>query len=128
MFETINERLKKYRRLAGYTQNELAEKLGMNGSTYSQMERVGNNPAQRLLQVAEVLGIEPILLLEGEKPFIPVEPESPVIKIAEPIDIIEPDPFDILSQKEKNLIKIFRNLPQAKKNELYNIIKEIEKK
>ena len=128
MDNSINKRVRLYRKRAGLTQNELAERLSMKGSTYSQMEREGNIPANRLLQIADVLGIEPYLLFEGERVVVP-EAEVPVIKISEPeLIITEPDPFDILSHKERNLIKIFRNLPQEKKNELYKIIQEIERR
>jgi transcriptional regulator with XRE-family HTH domain len=128
MDKSINKRVRIYRKRAGLTQNELAERLGMKGSTYSQMEREGNIPANRLLQIADVLGIEPSILFEGEKVIVP-EVEVPVIKIAEPepIFVPQPDPLEILSHKERNILKIFRFLPQEKKNKLYKYIMELEK-
>ena len=62
MDKSINKRVRIYRKRAGLTQNELAERLGMKGSTYSQMEREGNIPANRLLQIADVLGIEAVIV------------------------------------------------------------------
>ena len=128
MDKSINKRVRIYRKRAGLTQNELAERLGMKGSTYSQMEREGNIPANRLLQVADVLGIEPSILFEGEKVIVP-EVEVPVVEIAEPdpIFVPQPDPLEILSHKERNILKIFRFLPQEKKNKLYKYIMELEK-
>ena len=134
MDKSINERVRMYRKRCPLTQNEMAERLGMKGSTYSQMEREGNIPAYRLMQIANVLGIEPYLLFEGEKtiihkpdpiiiPSTPPEPPTPHELPTPP----EPDPLEILSHKERNILKIFRFLPQEKKNKLYKYIMELEK-
>ena len=94
----------------------------MKGSTYSQMEREGNIPAQRLLQIADVLGIEPRLLFEGEKPVAITETNDDIININEPKKELEPVVQDVFSQKEINMMKIYRILPQHKKNKFYEFL------
>ncbi len=63
---SINERIKKYRNFSGLSQEEVAEKLNMKLSTYSQMEREGNVSAAKIIDLAYVFNISPIVLMHGE--------------------------------------------------------------
>lgn len=113
----INKRIKIYRKRAGITQNELAEVIGMKGSTYSQAEREGNITCDLLLRVAAALGVAPEILLLGEKPIeSPPQPPTPPLP---------PEPVYTFTQKEINIMKIFRHSSQADKNRIYEFLNNL---
>ncbi len=62
----INERIRKYRKGAGFNQMQIAEKLGIKAGTYSQMERRGYITAENLRAISEILEVHPLLLLYGD--------------------------------------------------------------
>lgn len=64
---SINRRLAHYRKLKGFTQEELAELLDMKPSTYSQMERMGNIDCERLVRISEIIKVDILDLLYGEE-------------------------------------------------------------
>ncbi len=116
----INQRIRFYRRKSEFTQNQLAEALGMKGSTYSQAEREGNVTCDLLLRVAAVLEVAPEILLLGEKPIeTPPQPTKPPK---------QPEPIYTFTQKEINIMKIFRHASQENKNKIYEFLKELDKK
>ena len=55
----VNRRIALYRKMANLTQTEVAEKMGMKCSTYSQMERKGSISTERLLTICKILGVTP---------------------------------------------------------------------
>ena len=114
MGKEINRRIRHYRKKSGITQNELAEMLGMKGSTYSQAEREGNITCDLLLRVAPILKVEPEVLLLGENSKEPPKPP-----------ITPPEPEHDFTQKEINIIKIFRYMSQEKRNILYKFMNEL---
>ena len=133
MNETINQRVAKCRRLANLTQIEVAEKMGMKGSTYSQMERKGNISAERLVALAEICGVNPDILLYGEQPNTNPEPVAEPEKAKEELPRASQTPFYnrpefmntfIFSKKEENIIKIIRNLPKKAKEEVISFIEK----
>lgn len=127
---TVNQRIFHYRRLAGLTQAEVAEKMGLKLPTYSKMEREGRITIEKLQKIAEILELDIELLISGEKKekqieYIPVpippitdngalevkQPESP-IKITEYIP----------TAREKATMKIVHNLPKNVQEEIYDFI------
>lgn len=68
----INKRIAHYRAVAGYSQAEVAEMLGMKLSTYSQRERVSEPTADFLKKLSVIFGVEIEVLLYGvgKKPNI----------------------------------------------------------
>ncbi len=120
----INKRIRQYRKKAGLTQNELAELISMKGSTYSQAEREGIITCELLLKVAPFLEVEPEFLLTG-KTF---EPPKPIIDPPPPPPPPKPTFEEVLSHKERNIIKIFRYMSQEKRNILYKFINELDAK
>ena len=60
---TLNDRIAKYRKLANLTQTDMAEKLNIKCSTYSQMERKGIISADRLFEMARFLAFHPVIYL-----------------------------------------------------------------
>lgn len=58
MLKKIGERIRKLRSIKGLTQENVAEELGINSSSYSKIERGETDAnASRLLQIAKVLGV-----------------------------------------------------------------------
>ena len=115
--ETINQRVSRCRKLAGFTQERAAEELGIKHSTYSQMERKGNISAQMVLSLAEIFNVHPydILYSEEERPE-PVNASPP----SDPVP--PPEPEIILTNLEQNIIKILRNIPKHEFDEIRALI------
>lgn len=132
--KTVNERIAKYRRLSNIKQRDMAEKLGMKGSTYSQMEREGIVSADRLFQMAEIFGITPCELYNGVEPCksnisnpqTPTDNPSTLIFQQSPMPKIEKEIFTV-TKKEENLIKIIRNLSKPNYDKTMKFIEEIYK-
>ncbi len=138
----INERIRKYRKEKKYSQGQLATKLGIKTSTYSQMEREGNVSADMVLRIAAVLGINPDLIfyeaqatsrpttftfrspntfeenLYGPQPELKTEPED------KPKNNL---PFT-LTNTEKNIITIYHDLPKAQQREIREFIQSIRER
>ena len=66
----IGDRIRHYRELAGLTMEELAKKTGVQKSAINKYEKgiVTNIPINRVVLIAEALGIEPVALTEWERP------------------------------------------------------------
>ncbi len=125
--ETVNQRIARYRKLKGFTQARLAEEIGMRPSSYSQMERCGNITTQRLVDIAIALKVDANVLLYGEVEILPPPTEDPKEPIGEPSPPLPPLPPEddlILSNLEKNLVKIYRSLPKEVKKEIDIIVNE----
>jgi transcriptional regulator with XRE-family HTH domain len=57
---TIAQRIRAFRKLKGYTQNELAEMLGVSIAILGAIERGTRKPDAKIIQkISAVLGIEP---------------------------------------------------------------------
>ena len=73
------ERLKHYRLAKGYTQKQLAERLGIKTGTVSAWEVGRNTPqASKLRNIADVLGIEIVQLTGSLTEQAPVETSQPL--------------------------------------------------
>ncbi len=128
---TMNERIRKYRKEKKISQKQVAKALGMNYTTYSQMEREAKKiTAQTLINIAAVLDIDANLLFYGENPIGPDFPEPEPIIIQDPE---QPDFTAILKYKtpeieitheERQIIKIFRNCSESQKKKFREIIKQ----
>lgn len=67
--KTFGERLKTYRKAKGYTQQELAEKIGVSDKTVSRWESDGGYPdVPTLVPLAQALGVTVDELLDDKKP------------------------------------------------------------
>ena len=64
----INQRIKDLRVSRNVPQKEMAELLGVKVSTYSQMERKGTIPAEKLKRIANFFCVDYAVLLDGEIP------------------------------------------------------------
>ncbi len=63
----INQRIRTLRISKKITQQKMSRLLGIKTGTYSKMERQGNISCDRLKKIAEILDVDCIYLIEGEK-------------------------------------------------------------
>ena len=116
--ETINQRVKKYRKELFLSQADVAQMLGMKTSTYSQMERMGNITCETLLKLTEILKVDVLKLLYGED--MPKKEIKDINEFKADIDgvgmIVAQDVY------EKFAVIAMRNLSQPLKQEIYEFI------
>lgn len=134
MDSKINERIKKYRNEKKISQKELGAAIGMKMNAYSRMEREGNITVEDAIAIARVLDIDPDLLIYGEK-TIEFSTIEPTVLVAEdpykntsflndtpPLFVnYVSDGFEITNE-EKNIIKIFRNLNDEQKQAVRDLL------
>ena len=66
--QLLGANVRRYRKLRGMTQEQLALEVGMERSYISDLERGTRNPSVRALgRLAEALSVEPAALLEPHK-------------------------------------------------------------
>lgn len=116
--ETINQRVRKYRKELFLSQADVAGMLGMKTSTYSQMERMGNITCETLLKLAEIFKVDALKLLYGED--MPKKEIKDIKEFKADIDgvgmIVAQDVY------EKFAVIAMRNLSQPLKQEVYEFI------
>lgn len=134
MSETVNQRIRKYRKLFNLTQRDMAERLEIKEATYSQMERKGTIAVDTVLKIAEILNIHPDnLIYENPAPNKNngISEENPFgIPPQKRYTLSEPQIFGgnteyhkpSISQKAKNAITILLNLPKPAQDEVIEFI------
>ena len=142
MPDSINERIRKYRIAKKIKQSELGEKLGLKCSTYSQMERKGTISVEMALKIADILEIDPALIIYGNETgdrleFTPIKPQKVVANAprtaieelyGEPKKKEHDGEFPFkLSNTEKNIISVYHNLSKSKQKQIREFIDEIRK-
>jgi len=133
MFDTkdmsINQRVKFYRKMRDLRQEDVAKEIGMETNAYSQMERDGKITAERLLKIADALGIPAQRLFlgetEGEEPFQIPQPENGGL-LKQPIET--PAPFkNAYSSEEEQAFEVIHNLKQKNKKRVFEFVNQIYK-
>ena len=112
MGSEINKRVVQYRKQAHLTQSEVAEYLGMKSSTYSQMERVGDISAEKIIKLAEVFNVDVRCLLYEEKDFENSQSPTPIKEL---YDFPMPNSL-------KSICKIYNTFPKSKQKCLCNFV------
>ena len=128
----FNDRIRQLRKKKGLSQAELAERLGMKTSTYSQMERSGKILAQTILDIAAILEIdhEEIMNPENENLINTEQNNNDFAVLEQPhlnLDINEHKGIT-LTNREENAIIMLRNLKPADKEYIYSMLKELHDK
>lgn len=131
----VNYRIAHWRKLSGFNQTDLAEKLGIKCNTYSQMERTGNVSADRLFKLAEIFGVKPCYLFYGEKlcktetkNAEPTIIDGPVTKPDNGTTLQQPKPEPpkeppfVFTNREESLIKMYRSLKKDDRASVVNLI------
>ena len=129
---TINQRIAYYRKKAFLSQVEVAERIGMKGSSYSQMERRGKIPTERLLALAEVFGIVPEKLLYDEEEYNRLFSEKSLTEtvLSQETFYKKPDFVDDFAptNSEISLLKVYRTLSPKDKAEVKAFVQNKWKK
>lgn len=110
--KTINRRIAGYRKLAGYTQEQVADKLGMKRNTYARIEHHGNPSHDMIDKLSKLFGV-PVQRFFSEETldFSPPPTANPNLRAN---DTYLLDTSDIMPLKidEAYLLRILRALPQ----------------
>lgn len=128
----INERIARYRKLAGYTQQTAADALKMKKNTYARMELYGNVSSDMLIKLAALYKVSPYLILygvDGGHTEVIRNPEPPQNRLGDdnhPILVREPDL--VLTTNEKTCIKVCRELSKEDRDKVMAFINELYKK
>ena len=125
MPKTINERISYFRKLSNLTQTETAELLNMKYSTYSQMERKGTISAEMVVRLANIFGIPTEYLLYDHDASFPHNGE--IVMTARQNTVLPNDDQIILTHKETNIMKIYRNMSKENREEFERMIEKIYK-
>ncbi|QJD77043.1 helix-turn-helix domain-containing protein [Spirosoma rhododendri] len=72
MKASIAEKIRQHRLQRGFSQENMADLLGLSTTAYGDIERGKTDlTLSRLNQIADTLGLQPVALLADEPPFIP---------------------------------------------------------
>lgn len=108
----INRRIAGYRKLAGYTQEQVADILGLKRNTYARIEHHGNPSPEMIDKLAKLFNVPVQRFFSEEKlDFSPIESTTPTIRLNEPSLLDTSDLFPITIE-EANLLRILRVLPK----------------
>ena len=126
------ERIRMYREFSRLSQAQAADILGMNRSTYARREKKGDFSCDMIFTLAKAFRSSSDLILYGEeRSFPPVQQIQNKIDNREiPVRLNSPaPPFNtnddfILTNDEKNKIKIFRRLSEEDKKFLNKFLEE----
>lgn len=128
----INGKVKELRKKKGLTQARVAELLGMKTSSYSQMERMGNIPVQRILNLAAIFDVDPLEILNaGKNSALNVQTDDNNMAVLnQPLAKIDQDDTEkfILTNREKNAIIMLHNMKASDREKIYAMIKELHDK
>lgn len=120
--KTINQRIAGYRKLAGLTQAQAADLLGLKRNTYARMEKYGNPSPDMLKQIAELFRVSVATLLYGQE-----ETEAYSNTNIPRLVLEQPSYNDVLplSILETNAIRIFRNLSKEDQQKIVDCFNDI---
>ena len=95
----VNSKIEKLRFQRGWSMYELAQEMGVTQSTLTSIMRRGNPPKiETLERICEAFGITMSQFF------------------------IEDEELEVLNKREKNLIAVFRRLPESKQKALLELI------
>lgn len=129
----INERIRRYRHAAGYTQDAAAAALGMKKNTYAHMERYGNPSSMLILKLAQLYNVDVMVLLSGEErtksEHLNIKDSNETPPRFSDYDKPTVDlPTDILTATEKSVIGGFKALKPDQKREIIELINSMRDK
>jgi len=119
----INQRIAGYRKLAGFTQSQAADILGMKRNTYARMEKHGNPSPEMLKKLSEIFDVKITMLLYGtDVEENEVKPQKIVFEQNVYSDVLP------LSLMETNIIRVIRSLPSDDVKSIIDNINEVYSK
>lgn len=122
MKNSLNEKLKYYRKLLGLTQEQVASAIGVNRSTYTYYEKGSSSPnLASLMQLSHLFGVEYSDLMDDDAALPRVAQSDSFDE-----DFDEHIFFNTLSKTEKTLLCHFRVLSDEQKDQLLKTIGTIK--
>ena len=129
MAETINKRIRRYRRAAKITQKDAAEALGLETSTYSQRERNGEPTVEFVYQLSVLLDVDFEELALGPRPYSMIPKKLVIPKEHDPErpytfdkNIVPPSEMFTVTFNEKDVILMMRNMSPHQFKKTYKLI------
>ena len=136
----INMRIATYRRLAGLTQAEAANALGLKRNTYGRMELHGNPKPEMLIRLAKLYNVSVNTLLYGNtenssgnsvqsklSETLALDPDGGAVPARLHEDIspaLEPTKF-IPTVSEINLIKVYRFMSKDQQKQVRELMEQL---
>ncbi len=128
MLKEINKRIIYYRKKLGLTQGEVAQKLGIKPTTYSQAERENNITCEMAIKLAEIFNIDVKFLLY-ENPSVEEN------RLLEKFDIdkeleklcLPHRPILAMNGNETQLLNMFKNCKAEKQQVIMECVYSIYK-
>lgn len=122
---TVRENILKHRNACGWTQADLAERIGMKTSTYATKEAKGNFKTSELLIIADAFktDVKEFFLYESQNETSSI----PQRRVSEPSLELEQEPDLLLSSKERAMIHMMRASKQNK-NILLSVMGSLRQK
>ncbi len=117
---SVNGRIAAFRKLAGFTQEEAANKLGMKRNTYARMEKYGNPSPEMLKKIADLYNISVNSLIYNFD--VPDNKHSSLLFNDSATDFAGP-----ITTAENNVLMALRMLPDEKKQKVIDLVSELFK-
>lgn len=116
----LERRLKEVRKAHGFTQQNIADILGVDRTTYTYYETGSSRPSIATLQkVAHVFNVSVAYLIGETDSYEAESSGDEPLKVAECVDFSK-----TLTKKEKELILYFRSLDNIEKEKAFDMVKE----
>ena len=110
--KTINRRIAGYRKLAGYTQEQVADKLGMKRNTYARIEHHGNPSPEMIDKLSKLFGVPVQRFFSEEALDFSAPPTANTTLRANDTYLLDTSDITPLKIDEAYLLRILRALPQ----------------
>lgn len=128
MNKKLCDKLKYYRKTLGLTQEQVANAIGVNRSTYTYYERGSSSPnIETLMLISKVFNVDPYDLINNnessEISFAQPEPDYRNVFYKD-LDNEEDMSFSLLSKNEKELLCYFRVLSASQQDEVLSSMSE----
>ena len=125
--KTLSEKLKALRKQACMTQDDVAEVLGMNRTSFSKYENGASTPPLRVLRkLAKIYNVPLESLLHDEQPFLILRESTPDEVEREKLEGNQVFNFAQLTPEERKLIMRMRLLSKDKQKEILTSIEDDE--
>ena len=123
--KTINRRIAGLRKLAGFTQEQVAEKLNMKRNTYARMERYGNPSPETIDKLSKLFDV-PVQRFFGEEAldFSPIS-ETTIPKRLNESSLLDTSDLFPIKIEEANLLRILRALPKENTEAVIKFVNEL---
>ncbi len=123
--KTINRRIAGLRKLAGYTQEQVAEKLDMKRNTYARIEHHGNPSPEMIDKLSKLFGVPVQRFFSDETlDFSPISATTIPKRLSESSLLDTSDLFPIKIE-EANLLRILRALPKENTDAVIKFVNEL---